>query len=134
MAMEVEAQAKNPEIDILLSKGPFCTPRSVIKNMTTRARPKLDEIADHMKKLDELDIGKFEKVTQKERAYFKPLPDDENMENVCNIIGERWEEYVSNFKTMDTKYITVTQFNRLLAASPYSAEDMAIYGISNREV
>ena len=132
-ALELEVQAKSPDTHILLSKGPFCTPRSVIKNMTTKIRPKLDEIAEHMKKLDDRNIGTFITLTHKERAYFKPLPEDANKEAICSVIGERWEEYCSNFKTIDIKYITVTQFNRLFASSPHSAEEMAQYDIHTRE-
>lgn len=126
-------QAKNPDTHILLSKGPFCTPRSVIKHMTTKIRPKLDDIAENMKKLADKSIGTFKNVTQKERAFYKLLPVDENKECICNIIGSRWEEYVDNFKTIDDKYITTTQFNRLLAASPYDDDEMATYGIVLRE-
>lgn len=49
---------------ILLTKGPFCTPRNVIKNMTTKKRPKLCQIADGMKKLSEDNIGTFTKKTE----------------------------------------------------------------------
>ena len=65
-------------IYVLLSKGPFCTPRSFIKNMTTKVRPKLDEIADYMKKLDDRHIGTFMNINQKERAYFKLIPEDDS--------------------------------------------------------
>ena len=40
--------------------------------MTTKVRPRLDEIAEHMKKLADRNIGTFIIVNQKERAYFKP--------------------------------------------------------------
>lgn len=72
-------------------------------------------------------------ITQKERAFFKPLPEDDIKEAVCSVVGARWEEYASNFKAIDTKYITLTQFNRLLAASPYSSEEKARYEIHARE-
>ena len=126
------SEAKSPENSILMSKGPFCTPRSVIKNMTTKARPKLDEVAELMKKLANDGIGTFKNISQKERVFFKLLPEEENKDSVCGTIGDRWADYVSNFKTIDTKYITLTQFNRLLGASPYSADQMAEYSIHPR--
>lgn len=60
-----------------MCKGAFCTPRSVIKNMTVKVRPKLDEIATCMKKLSEENVGKFKQLNSKERAYYKPLPEEE---------------------------------------------------------
>lgn len=128
---EVE-QGKIPEKYILMCKGPFCTPRSVIKNMTIKARPKLEEIADCMKLLSEKEIGEFKQLTQKERAYYKPLPEEDNKESINLIIGSgKWEDYVRNFKTVDMQYITSTQHNRLLLQSPH-LEVMEDYGITDR--
>ena len=86
-----------------------------------------------MKKLDDRHIGTFVNINQKERAYFKLLPEDDHKESICSIIGSRWEEYISNLEKIDTKYITLTQFNRLLASSPYSTEEMAQYEIYPRK-
>ena len=102
--------------------------------MTTKVRPKLDEIADYMKKLDDRHIGTFVNINQKERAYFKLLPEDDHKESICSIANWiKMGEYISNFKKIDTKYITLTQFNRLLASSPYSTEEMAQYEIYPRK-
>ena len=92
----------------------------MFKNMTVKARPKLEEIADCMKKLSESKLGEFKQLTQKERAYYKPLPEDNNKEALLPIIGSgKWEDYVFNFKTSDVRYITATQHNRLLRQFPY---------------
>ena len=116
----------------MMCKGPFCTPRSVIKNMTIKKRPKLDEIAECMKKLSEDKIGEFVQLNLKERAYYKPLPIDENKEHVTPLIGSgKWDDYVLNFKTCDMQYITSTQHNRIFRASPYTSE-MEDYGICER--
>ena len=48
-----------PEKYVLMCKGPFCTPRSVIKNMTIKTRPNSEELADCMKALSENKVGEF---------------------------------------------------------------------------
>lgn len=100
--------------------------------MTIKARPKLEEIADCMKLLSEKEIGEFKQLTQKERAYYKPLPEEDNKESINLIIGSgKWEDYLRNFKTVDMQYITSTQHNRLLLQSPH-LEVMEDYGITDR--
>ena len=101
--------------------------------MTIKKRPKLDEIAECMKKLSEDNVGKFEQLNQKERAFFKPLPVEDNKEAVIALVGNgKWDEYVLNFSTCDTQYITTTQHNRILRASPHTMEEMEAYGICER--
>lgn len=100
--------------------------------MTTKYRPRLDEIADHMKQLQECGIGTFVNLTSKERAFYKPLPTEDIKETICKVIDERWDEYRANFKVDDTKYLTKTQFNRLLAASPYTSTELADFELSAR--
>lgn len=131
--LENEAGGKVPHKYVLMCKGPFCTPRSVIKNMTIKSRPKLDEIADCMKSLSGEKIGEFKQLTHKERAYYKPLPEEDNKAAIVSIVGTaNWDEYVCNFKSCDLKYITPTQHNRLLQNSPH-LELMETYGIAIRE-
>ena len=130
---EEHDQGRIPDVYILMCKGPFCTPRSVVKNMTIRKRPKVEEIVECMKNLSEDNVGKFEKISQKERAYYKPLPEEEIKEVLSPLIGSgKWDEYVLNFKTFDTQYVTSTQHNRLLRASPYTEDEKEAYGIQER--
>ena len=58
---EVESRVKEPDTHILLIKGPFCPPRSVVKNMTTKAGPKLEMIAENMKSLADRQVGGIQK-------------------------------------------------------------------------
>lgn len=126
--------AKDPDVNILIMKGPYCTPRNVLKNMTTKSRPKLEDIAEKMKSLADGGIGMFKNISQRERVYYKPLPKEENRQAICAVIGEeKWNEYVSNFSVLDTKYITLSQHNRLLDNSPFTLQEYATYGIHHRD-
>ena len=67
---------------ILLTKGPFVTPRTVIKNMTTKQKPSAQEILKEIKKLEEEGLGAVKSVTITQVVYYKPLLIDENKEAV----------------------------------------------------
>ena len=45
--------------NILLSKGTFCTSRSVIRSITTRKKPTSAEVIDQIKKLSDGGVGRF---------------------------------------------------------------------------
>lgn len=93
----------------------------------------MEEIVECMKKLSEDNIGNFEQISPKERAYYKPLPEEDIKEDLTPLIGNgKWDEYVRNFKTCDTQYVTSTQHNRILRASPYTDEEKEAYGIEER--
>lgn len=113
----VQEDSNGPSLTsaILLSKGAFCTPRSVVRNMTTRIKPATAEVVEEMKKLAEDGIGKFVQLTEKEKAFYKPLPTDTNRQ----IIEPHalFEDYKKNFSTVDRKYITEGQHSRLLKKS-----------------
>ena len=78
---------------ILLTPAAFCTPLSVIKNMTSQARPKAEEIQEEMKKLEEKGLGEFVSFSRKEGAFYKVIPDDESEETVTSIVGDKWDKY-----------------------------------------
>ena len=99
---------------ILLTKGPFVTPRTVIKNMTTKHRPSAQEVLEEMKKLEE-GLGTVKSVTKTQTVYYKPIPNDENKEDVLSLIeAEQWDAYTQHFKELDTTYMTASQHNRFL--------------------
>ena len=52
------------ETIILLTRGAFVTPRSVIKNMTTKKRPHAEEIIKQMKSLEEKEVGNVKNITR----------------------------------------------------------------------
>ena len=58
---------------VLLTKGPFCTPRSVVRGLSTKAKPMTMQVQEEMKKLAEGGIGTFKSISEKEKVFFKPL-------------------------------------------------------------
>lgn len=117
---------------ILLTPGAFCTPRSVIKNMTTQARPKAEEVQEEMKKLEEKGLGEFVSFSRKESDFYKVIPDDENQGTVMLIVGDKRNKYKQQFLLVDTKYVTATQYDRLLNLA--SEKDRLLqYGIMFRQ-
>ena len=117
---------------ILLTPGAFCTPRSVIKNMTTQARPKAEEVQEEMKKLEEKGLGEFVSFSRKESDFYKVIPDDENQGTVMLIVGDKRNKYKQQFLLVDTKYVTATQHDRLLNQA--SEKDRLLqYGIMFRQ-
>ena len=101
---------------ILLTKGGFCTPRSVIRNVTTRNKPTTAQVVEEMKRLETDGLGKFKQLSEKERVYYKPLPTEENREQLATHAS--FEDYKANFPVLDEKYITQAQYNRLFNKSP----------------
>lgn len=67
--------------NILLSRGAFCTSRSVTRSITTKKKPTSVEVLDEMKKLSDNGVGKFV-ITDKDKVYYKPLPDEINRERI----------------------------------------------------
>ena len=53
------------------------TPRSVIKNMTTKKRPHAEEIIKQMKSLEEKEVGNVKNITRTQIVFYKPLPLDQ---------------------------------------------------------
>ena len=99
----------------MLTKGAFVTPRSVIKNMTTKKRPRAEDIIKQMKSLEGKEIGNVNNITRTQTVFYKPLPLDENKEKITEIIGnDYWDMYAKNFKEVDTVNITVSQHNSCL--------------------
>lgn len=68
-----------------------------------------------MKELSEDEMGVYVE-TEKEKAFYKLLPIDENREMISKLTN--FEDYEENFKDIDTKLITEAQKKRLLARSP----------------
>ncbi len=99
-------------------KGAFCTPRSVVKTITTRSKPTASQVTDETRKLEEEGIGKFTSINQKEKAFYKPLPIEVNKELLLAHVD--YDGYNRNFEIdIDTKFITAAQHNRLFRKSPH---------------
>jgi len=112
---------------ILLTPGAFYTPWSVIKNMTSRTRPKAEEVQEEMKKLEEVGLGEFHCFSSKESAFYKVIPEKDSQELTASVTGDKWETYKQKFLAVDNRYITATQHDRILnlaseKTSSYSME------------
>ena len=109
-----ESRGQTLEAHILLSKGAFCTPRSIIRTITTRKKPSTAEVTDAMKSLADSGIGEFKALSEKEKVFFKPLPSEKA--HVGHVDAQLYQE---RFEVpIDEKYITNAQYNRLLNNSP----------------
>ena len=90
-------------------------------------------VVEEMKKLDGEGIGKFETISEKEKAFYKPLPKEENKDLLS--AHANFTEYKENFKTgIDTKFMTPAQHNRLLMKSPHKDILQNEYGYKNLHV
>ena len=98
---------------ILMSAGAFCTPRSVTRVLTGRRKPSADTIIAEMKTLMERGLGDFV-LGGNTKAYYKPLPTDNNKQLIEATTGAALDEYKAMFIKTDIKYLTDSQFNRLL--------------------
>ena len=136
-SMSIEAKdTTKPALShiILLTKGPFVTPRTVIKNMTTKPRPSAQEILQEMKKLEEEGLGTVMSITKTQVVYYKPVPKDENKEDVQLQIGkEQWDAYIAQVKEQDTTYMTASQYNCFLLESD-DHNTLDSFGFTTREV
>lgn len=118
---------------ILLTKGPFVSPRMMIKNMTTRYRPPAEEILQEMKKLEEEGLGTVKSITKTQTVHYKPIPNDDNKEDVLTTIAtEEWDAYIAHFKDVDLIYMTASQHNRFLLESD-DEDVLNSFGITPRE-
>ena len=91
--------------------------------MTTKKRPKAEEVQRDIKKLQEMGLGEFREVTSNQSVFFKPLPTDELKDKVEAAIGmSEWDNYVEKFTATDEKYTTMSQYNQFLSSSPDQAE------------
>ena len=80
-----------------------------------------------MKRLDE-GIGKFQALSDKEKAFDNPIPIEPNKEQLLPYVN--LDAYADNFKkTIDTKHITATQYDRLLLNSSDTNKLMSEYGL-----
>ena len=79
-----------------------------------------------MKKLSDNGVGKFV-ITDKDKVYYKPLPDEINRERIVAHVD--FSQYKDNFKAdVDGKYFTQKQFNRLLSNTADKDILMSEYG------
>ena len=102
-----------------MSKGAFCTPRSVLRSVTLRNKPASTDVIEQMKKLDEEGMGKFMGESEKEKSFHKLIPNDSEERKQLISKFTDYEEYKKKFKIeIDSKYITIAQHKRLLAKSP----------------
>ena len=125
---EGPSKSQTLETYILLSKGAFCTPRSIMRSITTKKKPSTAELIDIMKTLADSGIGKFEAFSEKEKVYFKPLPTEEALREHVDS-----QAYQANFeKPVDAKYITAAQYNRILDKSPNKDILISKYNYSKR--
>jgi hypothetical protein len=136
---ETEAATSQPDnevslaMTILLTRGAFVTPRSVIKNMTTKKRPLAEEIIKEMRVLEEKDVGYVRNITRTQTVFYKPTPVDDNKDRVNRILGsDYWDVYVKNFEEIDTVHITQSQHNRLLFAAD-NEEELESFGVTRRD-
>ena len=133
LSQEEKAQSK-PSLaaTIMLTKGAFVTPRSVIKNMTTKKRPHAEEVVGEMKSLEQKEVGYIKYLTRAQTVFYKPLPSDENKDKVVEVIGsDLWDTYIQCFKEADIMYITVSQHNRMLLSAE-NKEDLESFGCVSR--
>ena len=125
---DIAQQQQTISSHILLSKGAFCTPCTVIRSVTTRSKPTTAQVVQQMKILNEGGVGKFEALSEKEKVFFKLLPTDDNKE-LLTTHCTNFEEYKNNFEAaIDTKYMMTAQHNRLLLKSPDKDVLMNEYG------
>ena len=123
-----EAHARTLAAHILMTKGAFCTPRSVVRGLTMMSKPTTSQVVDEMKNLAEEGIGKFQALSEKEKVFYKPIPLDANRELLVAHVN--FEEYKDNFmKAIETKFITAAQYNRLLLNSPDKEILTSQYGL-----
>lgn len=116
---------------ILLTKGAFVTPRSVVKNMTVKQRPQAEKVIEEMKSLEEMEIGTVKTLARSQTVFYKPTPCDSNKDSVTKVIGDNWDIYERRFKEVDTMYMTTSQHNRLLISSP-NEDELKDFGIVER--
>ena len=118
-------------VTILLTKGAFVTPRSVIKNMTTKQRPQAEKVVEEMNGLEQQHIGKLKSLTRTQTASYKLIPSEENKCKVTELIGdENWDTYMQRFKEIDQTYITASQHNRLLDSA--DNKELESFGVVER--
>ena len=121
-------------VTILLTKGAFVTPKSVIKNMTTKQRPQAGTVIEEMKVLEQKEIGTVKTITRTQTVFYKLVPSEENKPMVTEIVGhENWGTYIQRFKEDDRIYITASQHNRLLDAAE-DKEELELFGIVARSI
>ena len=102
--------------------------------MTTKQRPSAQEILQEMKKLEEEGLGTVKSVTKTQVVYYKPVPKDENKEDVQLQIGkEQWDAYMAQVKEQDTTYMTASQYNCFLLESD-DHNTLDSFGFTTREV
>ena len=111
---------------ILLTKGAFCTPRNVIRSITSRKKPAAADVIEEMKKLETNKMGHFLEESR-DKVFYKVLPTDGNKELIEDHVD--FTEYKECFETeMDSKYLTQAQTSRLLAKSPDRDVLISTYG------
>lgn len=102
---------------IFNTKGAFCTPRSVIRSITTKVKPTATEVIAEMKNLHEKKLGIFKSKSDKERVFYKLLPETSNEDLITPYIN--FDHYKKIFEDgIDSRSITPSQCTRLLADSP----------------
>ena len=110
---------------ILLSKGAFCTPRSIIRSVTTKSKPTTGQVIEGMKQLHEENVG-IASLDEKEKVFYKLLPTEDSKELVGKYVA--FDEYEENFKkAIDIKLITAAQLARLLKNCPHKDALVADY-------
>ena len=114
-----------------MTTGAYVTPRSTVRNMTVRKKPKADEVVTAMKKLEDDGLGRFYKMNRVETVFYKPLPTDNNKTAITSIIGEEhWGSYWDLFQIPDKRFITNAQHQRIITASNDKDELLTNYGYS----
>ena len=115
------------EAAILKTKGAFCTPRSLVRKLTSKKKPSCSKVAESMKELDSKTMGTFLSVSEKEKVFYKLLPTPENEETISKFMD--FEDYKEHFKSnVDSKIITPNEYARLLNKSPDKESLISQYG------
>ena len=73
---DAESQTQTLSGHILTTKDAFCTPRGVVRGLTMRLKTTTLHVMEEMKRLDEEGVGKFQALSDKEKAFYKPIPID----------------------------------------------------------
>ena len=114
---------------ILSTNGPFTTTRAVTRACTTKKKLTSQEVIERMKKLQKEGLGVFKEV-DKTKAFFKPLPIEDNQEAIVKYIA--MEDYRKTFAATEVAYITPSQHDRLLLSAPEEEVLRTDYNVCDR--
>ena len=93
-----ESQTQTLSGHIFMTKGAFCTPRSVVRGLTTRLKTTTLQVMEEMKRLDEEGVGNFKHYQIKKKLFTSP---SQLIETKINLLYTNYyvnfDEYADNF-------------------------------------